>query len=109
MTDKCEAIGFLMVGGKRVGLLRCGETAGHDGPVAVIKGDTLPELRVPMAYALEGNEVILREEPGSPHRAILTWEDADVVGEDWPEAYDPEEGFDTEVGLELPADYGLDV
>lgn len=99
---ECKSIGYLVVGGRKVGLLRCGEPAGHDEPSGVYLNPDgtdyhpAPGERVSSARAY-------RKAPGTPHRAILTW-DTDVV-EDWPEAYDPAEPIDVEVPLELPADY----
>lgn len=110
MTDApapllCPSIGYLIVGGKQVGLLKCQLVEGHNAPRAVVRGETLAELMIPEAMVMP-DDTVLRTMPGTGHAATLTWEDD--AGIDWPEALDPAETFDTDVELDLPDDFGED-
>lgn len=95
---ECKSIGYLVVGGRKVGLLRCGEPAGHHtlGTWAIVLGSDGSELKVTEHFASTNGIVPLRLEPSATaHRAVLTWEDE--VTEEWPELYDPNETFDVDV------------
>lgn len=87
----CGSAGALMVGGRVVGQLKCDLDDGHDEPAYV--------------YAPHGNRftaplgdrlVPERIEPGTPHRVVLEWEDAEPVDLD---IFDPDEHFDVDVPI----------
>lgn len=69
MTDptRCPVTGYLVVDGRRVRALRCQHDAGHE------------------------------RELGTLHAVTFHWEDDVELAADWPEAYDPDEGFDVDV------------
>jgi hypothetical protein len=92
----CLAVGALVVDGVRKAWIRCGERAGHDEPLAVIRGYVLPELTLRVSAVGPGDE-ILRRLPRPPHRAVLEWLDDEAMRDEWPEAYDPAEGVDVDV------------
>lgn len=84
----CDSIGYLLVSGQKVGLLRCDLLKGHDEPQPFWGPHRIPHY--------EGEEPTGYDpEAATPHSATLTW--LDDNGPDWPEAYDPDETFDTEV------------
>lgn len=92
MTETCNAVGYLTVGGRKVGLLKCDGREGHDterrfwgSGIEALPTDASWDL-APARYG------------ATPHSMTLRW-DAEVPGIDWPEALDPEETFDVEVPL----------
>ena len=93
-NEKCNRLGYLTVSGRKVGLVRCQEHAGHDGP---------REWRYPEnPFAVFGGATSGTIAP-TPHRAALTWSDDSPI--DWPEAYDPAEPIDVDVPEDVPSDY----
>jgi len=77
----CNEVGYLIVNGKRVATLRCGEEAGH-------------------ALERPANHRLMQPTPGTPHVARLEWEEpAREIVDDWPERYDADEKHDVEVPM----------
>lgn len=99
VRGSCPAVGALIIDGKRRGWLRCSLDAGHDAERPVVRGVTIPELTMPAGYQLESVDVLVRIEPGTPHRAVFEWADDEALRDDWPEAYDPDEQHDVEVDV----------
>jgi hypothetical protein len=99
MTDEtCKALGYITVGGRNVGLVRCARPAGH----AVERGP---------GYPMDSGRWATRTLPGTPHLVTLSWSDdsPSLPADDWPEAEDPDETFDVEVELdESPRQAWLD-
>lgn len=91
----CNAIGYLLVGGAKVGLLRCTEPEGHLEERVLVAGETLPAVTI-LRSQVQPGDVIVATLPLAPHAARLEWtNDGDPL--DWPEALDPDEDFDVEV------------
>lgn len=76
-TTPRPARAMLTINDEPVATLPCVLVAGHDAPVAVVKGDTIPELRMPLALAIDTDETVLRTEPGTKHRFVLEWTDTE--------------------------------
>ena len=86
-TTRCPVTGYLVVDGVKVRALRCQLDAGH-------------EVDAPRCEECDDKGVVCSRgggRPGTPHAVTFTWEDDAELAADWPEAYDPDEGFDVDV------------
>lgn len=100
-NEQCNAVGDLVVGGHKVGLVRCILTPGHNeprevwpDPHTIITGD---EHGLHPAPTVE--PIVL---PGTPHVARLEWEDEPTLAQSWPDALDLDEQFDVDVDVTTP-------
>lgn len=67
-ATRCPSLGSIIVGGKTVGVVQCVEDAGHDEPRYADPQPLYAGLHQP--YEVE---------PGTPHRAVLEWENDTVT------------------------------
>lgn len=108
-TTTCRSIGYLIVNGKRVGLVHCDLEPGHDEERWRDPWNGLRLLNAEQRNAdPEGGKGAWDRVDPTPHRAVLEWEDDEPeLVADWPERYDADEPFDVEVGLEVPRDMAV--
>ncbi len=95
---RCGHTGYLLVAGRKVGVLRCELDAGHERRRWDDPWTGLLDADLYAAHNRNGGASLPMIE-GTPHRATLEWTDEDALADDWPEALDPEEPFDIEVPL----------
>lgn len=94
MSDKCGAIGALIVGGRVVGQVKCDLPVGHDEHAIVRIGHEIPgDFRTPGDWATS----IDRHYPPSPHAMTMTWNPEEDVDMD---LFDLDEHFDVEIPVE---------
>lgn len=92
MSDKCGAIGALIVGGRVVGQVKCDLEAGHELETPVWHASVSVEMR----HLGASYPAPVRFIPGTPHAMTMTWNPEESVDMD---LFDPAEHFDVDVPI----------